>query len=346
MLSLASATFVDLGTRDTHTATVSWGDGTPVEAGLVTESPFGPPGATTGMTGTVSAAHVYGDNGAFTVEVCVTDDDGATGCDSLVATVNNVHPSAEIDKSGAVLVNGAPTLIRRIATNLQFSGRARDPGSDDITVSWDWDLEDDHFPDHTQTYLVNPPDPDPLPSPSLQPRDVTDTRVTAYSFVCQFEVTFRVVDDDGGQGPDTLSVVIVGNAGQARSADYWRTQYAEQGAFDHRTLGLYLRVPGYMSQVFDEARSAATVENAYAILAVNDSTASARDRLDRQLLAAWLNFANGAIGYDQLVDTDDDGQADTSFGEVMAQAEAARLDPAATDTEIDALIARLQRLNR
>jgi hypothetical protein len=31
-VSLAPATFNDLGTLDTHTATINWGDGTPMEA--------------------------------------------------------------------------------------------------------------------------------------------------------------------------------------------------------------------------------------------------------------------------------------------------------------------------
>jgi hypothetical protein len=74
-VSLAPATFNDLGTLDTHTATINWGDGT-VEAGAVSETPFGPPGSTLGADGTVSGSHVYADDGVYTATVCVIDDDG------------------------------------------------------------------------------------------------------------------------------------------------------------------------------------------------------------------------------------------------------------------------------
>ncbi|HYG57099.1 MAG TPA: hypothetical protein VD902_03425 [Symbiobacteriaceae bacterium] len=47
-------------------------------------------------------------------------------------------------------------------------------------------------------------------------------------------------------------------------------------------------------------------------------------------MCSWLNFANGAIGYDELMDTDGDGVADTPFYVAMAGAEAVRLDPLAT----------------
>ena len=57
------ATFNDLGTLDSHVARVDWGDGTPVDDGIVSESPFGPPGSTSGANGTVTGSHVYADNG-------------------------------------------------------------------------------------------------------------------------------------------------------------------------------------------------------------------------------------------------------------------------------------------
>ncbi|MDO7869074.1 PxKF domain-containing protein [Nocardioides jiangxiensis] len=75
-----SAPFTDPGTADTHTASISWGDG-----------------ATTGVdpaTSPVTGSHTFG-AGTFTVGVSVTDDDGGTGSASLTggfATKNT--PSA------------------------------------------------------------------------------------------------------------------------------------------------------------------------------------------------------------------------------------------------------------
>ena len=52
-LNLGVATFNDKGTIEAHTASIDWGDGT-VQSGNVSESPFGPPGSTSGANGTIS----------------------------------------------------------------------------------------------------------------------------------------------------------------------------------------------------------------------------------------------------------------------------------------------------
>ena len=83
--------FNDRGTLDAHTATVDWGDGSSQEAGVVTESPSGPPGDVAGTDGTVEGAHAYADNGSYTVEVCISDDDSTT-CDTATVVVRNVAP--------------------------------------------------------------------------------------------------------------------------------------------------------------------------------------------------------------------------------------------------------------
>src|SRR5439155_962289 len=101
-VSLAPATFHDQGTRDTHPATIDWGDGSPVMAGTVTETPFGPPGSTSGANGTVDGTHTYADNGTYTVTVTVTDDDGGSNFDTFTFTVNNVAPTATLSNGGAV----------------------------------------------------------------------------------------------------------------------------------------------------------------------------------------------------------------------------------------------------
>jgi len=56
--------------------------------------------------------------------------------------------------------------------------------------------------------------------------------------------------------------------------------------------------------------------------------------LDRQLLAVWLNFANGVIDFDEQVDTDGNGTPDTPLNTAVATAEAVRLDPTATKAQL------------
>jgi hypothetical protein len=75
-LTLAPATFSDLGVMDTHTSTVSWGDGITVTGNIAAYQ----------GSGTISATHVYSQSGVYDVQICVTDNDGATGCDGLVVT--------------------------------------------------------------------------------------------------------------------------------------------------------------------------------------------------------------------------------------------------------------------
>jgi len=94
-ISLTPATFNDKGTLDTHTATIDWDDGT-LKAGMVTETPFGPPGSTAGMDGTVDSSHIYPISGEYTVLVTVTDDNGGSIQDTLTVTVKPFPVSIDI----------------------------------------------------------------------------------------------------------------------------------------------------------------------------------------------------------------------------------------------------------
>jgi hypothetical protein len=149
-------------------------------------------------------------------------------------------------------------------------------------------------------------------------------------------VVVTAVDDDGGSGFDTADVVIVGDADQERSAGYWHHQFRQKGKvhLDLAMLQCLLDIVGYMSTVFDEVNDASTPANALAILTMGGHKGDAFRLFDRQLLAVWLNFANGAVGFGDLVDTDDDGVPDTPFAQAVADAEAVRLDPTSSKAEI------------
>ena len=113
-----TATVTDPGTADTHTATVDWGDGTTDENVPVVD-------------GEVTAGHTYAEPGTFTVEVCVTDDDGAEACASTSVTVDppNTAPVLAVD----------PPAATPEGADLTLSGTVTDPDADQtwtITVDW------------------------------------------------------------------------------------------------------------------------------------------------------------------------------------------------------------------
>ncbi|QDU28395.1 Bifunctional hemolysin/adenylate cyclase precursor [Anatilimnocola aggregata] len=75
--------FADASSFDTHTATIDWGDGTPLENASITESQG---------VGSLISNHRYLDDGIFTITVIVTDDEGGSTEWSHELTVLNVAP--------------------------------------------------------------------------------------------------------------------------------------------------------------------------------------------------------------------------------------------------------------
>jgi hypothetical protein len=104
--------------------------------------------------------------------------------------------------------------------------------------------------------------------------------------------------------------------------------------FDAATLTCYLKVAGYMSRVFSEQTAADMFAQAYLVLDTGP-TKPLQQLFDVQLLAAWLNFANGAIEHNRLVDTNGDKTPDTPFLTAIAAAESVRLNPASTQEQLD-----------
>jgi len=99
-------TYTDPEPADTHTATWDLGDGTERIGDQVT--------------------HTYAQDGSYTVEVVVTDDDGGSDSRSFAWTVHNQAPTVVLEGEQTAWVGEA----------LLFLCSATDPGGDTLELSW------------------------------------------------------------------------------------------------------------------------------------------------------------------------------------------------------------------
>ena len=166
----SSGAFTDAGT-DTWTATVDYGDGA------------GPQPLVLNSDQTFALGHVYPDDGAYTVTVTVSDDDGGVGTNSLTVTVVNTAP----------LVTVGPDTTLDEGNPFAANGSFTDAGADTWTATVD-------YGDGVGSQ--------PLP---LNP-DQTFALGHVYPDDGAYTVTVTVSDDDGGVGTDSLTVTVVNTA--------------------------------------------------------------------------------------------------------------------------------------
>jgi hypothetical protein len=306
------ATFLDPGALDTHTAAVDWGDGSAAE-----------PVTTADLAAGVQ--HVYGDNGTYHATVTVTDDDGGVGDDTVNVLVANLVPSVSFDASGAIGFPGGSYLVVKAGSELPSSADGSDAGSDDL--SFDWSVGD------TNVHYNDGANPDPFPSPfGVFPFHATDSIDAVYAEPGAEVLTVTVTDDDGAADSDGGNVVVTGTADATEGAGWWKHQYSGDGAshIDAATAAGYLEVVNAVSSVFSEQVTAAVVSDVHAILSPHAGDRRARARA--ALMAAWLQFASGAVAWDATVPVGAGQSMD--FLDVMFQAEAGISNAAATDAEL------------
>ncbi len=117
-ISLA-LTFRDPGIFDTHTATIDWGDGLVDAADIVENAGIG----------TASGTHVFGASGFYEAEVCVTDDEGATGCERIPLRIVNAPIELEAGDDAGV----------SLGEDFVLGATFTDPGFLDVhqaTIDW------------------------------------------------------------------------------------------------------------------------------------------------------------------------------------------------------------------
>jgi len=159
--------FKDPGVDDTHMAVVDWGDGASTNPPVI-----GDPG-----DGSVTADHLYLDDGVYKVSLTVTDKDGDEGVLKLPVVVNNVAPT--------VAVAGPESGFE--GDTLEFTGVFSDPGVlDSHELIWDFG------------------DGETISDPSGEDLVVQHT----YGDNGVYLVSLTVVDDDVGVGVATMFVEV------------------------------------------------------------------------------------------------------------------------------------------
>ncbi len=319
----------DPGFLDVLTATVDWGDGSPVEAmpGLAEQNR---PDATLNFSGT----HVYGDNGVFSVEVCVADDDVEV-CDQTSVTIDNVDPTVVLGAGAPIVFPGGTYSIAVIGEDAAFSATSTDPGSDDLTFTWSFG--------RVATYFNDGVGPDPFPSPlGLFPFAATDDATFTFVLPGAVVVTVIVVDDDGGSVAANAALVVIGNAVSANGLGWWKHQFSGAGRphIDPALSDGYLDVVEAVSSVFSEAVAISNASEAHEVLSPTGSDRRARARAE--LLLAWLHFASGAVPWDATVPLG--GGETIGFLPLMFEAELVILDPASSNKALGEVERKLQQV--
>ena len=179
--------------------------------------PLPSPGGIYPFSVTDTIGHTYGDNGVYNVKLTVEDDDGGVATYSTTITVNNVAPTV----TGHSMSHPNEQFILPIVHILSFDATATDPGSDDLTFTWDWG---DASPYDTEIYYNNGTGPDPYPSPEINPMTATDTAEHVYSAPGNYTVILTVTDDDGG----TTTTTRVVHVADAEEAKHITNQYIQE----------------------------------------------------------------------------------------------------------------------
>ena len=152
--------------------------------------------------------HTYGDNGYYNVSITATDDDGGVSTSVFTIEIRNVEPSIDVGGPYAGDENSP----------IEFTAAVTDPGSDDLTLLWDWgDGTTDAIAFYNDGVNTDPPK-----SPwGTYPFDATHTISHIWGDNGDFTVTLTVMDDDGGITVEQTVVTVNNVAPTIESIRYY-----------------------------------------------------------------------------------------------------------------------------
>lgn len=138
-----------------------------------------------GGTGTgISPGHVYGDNGSYTIQLTVTDDDGASNSTSQTVSITNQPPTASFTIGDQTLVTGQSTTL---------SGSGSD--ADGSISYYQWSIDG-----------------------STQTKTTSSSRSVSWNDDGSHTIDLRVQDDDGAwSGWAGSKTITVSNQGPSVS---------------------------------------------------------------------------------------------------------------------------------
>ncbi|MFF5212833.1 S8 family serine peptidase [Streptosporangium sp. NPDC000396] len=204
----------------------------------------------------------------------------------------DVTPDALIGRltaAGRPIVYGGVTTPR-LDVYGALTGRAPSPPATQEPAPGDGSDPEDPNPD---------PDPDPSsgPSPAPDPEDSRTDPTPVPLPTVTVTVTVTATPAPAAAAP---AVCTRGTSKKTLTAAQWAAEVTRgKGELPDETLGCYLRLAGKASAVFPEITRASTLETAYRVLKPAKKTRKAQ--LESELLAAWLNWAHGSVGFTSKV---------------------------------------------
>jgi len=294
----------------------------------------------------------YGDDGEYAVVVVITDEGGRKGTAELVVKVKNQTPAAQAEKSISLAEceeaeksgkkDKPPKACKigdwYIATAGQpatFVIEMNDAGSDDLRFTWDAGEE--------TIYYNTGNSPDPYPSPwGTYPFSVRHNATVVFDKPGVRYIKVQVFDDDGGATTIWLKV-LVRNKEQCRtSLGYWIQRFMHEGDGVYRgELRAHLSVlSAFITSSFGEFRP--DMIDRLESFVLNDSENSARARA--QLITAWLNFTNGSVDWDELIQKAD-GKHDMRYAEVLREMLAVLVDGTSDDDDFEHVVELAEAVN-
>jgi outer membrane biosynthesis protein TonB len=294
----------------------------------------------------------YGDNGEYTAIVRVTDDSGAVGEAILTVNVKNLSPQIESDDlhsleacDRAIKENGKDKgrsacrvgdwFVATVGQPTVFTLNLNDAGSDDLKIRWS-------FADEV-IYYNNGESADPYPSPlGTYPFHITHSAPVVFEKPGVQYVSVDVYDDDGTKVSMKLKVLVRGKQNCRTSLGYWIHRFKKEGYSVYSgELRAHLSIlSAFVTSSFGEFRPEMIDALESFILLDTSDKAQAR----AQLITAWLNFTNGAVDWDEIID-DADGRHDLPYAEVLREILAILVDRGASEDELRHAIELAESIN-